>query len=112
MTILPHRIQAATKPPTRETLLPESKTAKCSNESKSEEPVLRDEKIEEAESAFEDPIKQFIYLHVDEELMAQMHGVPPPKKNAWDTPGQLVSLIKEQPKASEMKQSTQFVEVS
>ena len=37
--------------------------------------------------------------------MAQMHGVPLLKKNAWDTPGQLVSLIKEQPKACEMKQS-------
>ena len=36
-----------------------------------------------------------------------MHGVPLPKKNAWNTPGQIVSLIKEQPKASVMKQSSE-----
>ena len=75
---------------------------------KPEEPALQDEKSEEAESPVpEDPIMKFLYLHMDEELMAQMHGVPLPKKNAWDTPGQIVSLIKEQPKASVMKQSAE-----
>ena len=71
---------------------------------KTEELPLQHEESEEAESPVpDDPIMKFLYLHMDEELMAQMHGVPLPKKNAWDTPGQIVSLIKEQPKTCEMK---------
>ena len=111
--ILPYKLPAAIESPNCETILSEDETVNCSNVPKSEEPVLQDERIEEAEPPSpDDPINHFLYHHVDEELMAQMQGAPLPKKNSWDSPGQLVSLIKEQPKASEMKQSTQFVEVS
>ena len=52
ITILPYKLPAATESPNSETLLSEGKTVKCSNASKSEEPVLRDERIDEAETLY------------------------------------------------------------
>ena len=40
-------------------------------------------------------------------LLAKMYGVPLPKENAWDTPGHLVALIKEQSRACDMQQTSE-----